>query len=167
MSVGNSLLKNIRLKIESKFKLKMTYPVLSFSSPISTLSFKSFTIFRPFDEFIKLIYRQFHYLVPCQGTIIRDEGILASISSTFYVRIFRTNVVLAAFFLVTCRLRVWRSYEKCTRIKLMKLTAGYLLALIQWLHLWYDKLYFNAWRYVPIFLFVVIFCIFFVREIAV
>ena len=47
-----------------------------------------------------------------------------SISSTFYVRIFRTNVVLAAFFLVTCKLCVWRSYEKRTRIKLMKLTAG-------------------------------------------
>ncbi len=47
-----------------------------------------------------------------------------SISSTFYVRIFRTNIVLAAFFLVTCTLRVWRSYEKRTSITLIKLTEG-------------------------------------------
>jgi len=47
-----------------------------------------------------------------------------SISSTFYVRIFCTHVVLAAFFLVTWTLRVRRSYEKRARIKLMKLAAG-------------------------------------------
>jgi len=49
-----------------------------------------------------------------------------SISSTFYVRIFRTNVILAAFFLITCtwkKLPKQRLYEKRTGIKLMKLTA--------------------------------------------
>jgi len=46
-----------------------------------------------------------------------------SISSTFYIRIFRTNVVSPALFLVTCPLRVWHLYEKRASIKLMKLTA--------------------------------------------
>ncbi len=50
-----------------------------------------------------------------------------SISSTFYVRIFSTNFVSVAFFLVTCtwkKLPKRRSYEKRARIKLMRLTAG-------------------------------------------
>ena len=49
-----------------------------------------------------------------------------SISSTSYVRIFRTNVVLAAFFLVTCMQKMLpkrRAYEKFVCKMLMKLTA--------------------------------------------
>jgi len=59
-----------------------------------------------------------------------------SISSTFYVRIFRMNVVLSTFFLVTCRLHVQRSYEKRAHIKLMKLTAG--VTCIIWLDCHYN-----------------------------
>jgi len=49
-----------------------------------------------------------------------------SISSTFYVQIFLTNVV----FLRTCNKRKQRSYEKFVRITLMKLTTGLLLGLV-------------------------------------
>ena len=45
------------------------------------------------------------------------------ISSTFYVRIFRTNVVSAAFSSYILAL-VKNSYEKGARIMLMKLTEG-------------------------------------------
>jgi hypothetical protein len=50
----------------------------------------------------------------------RKKADLVSISSTFYVRIFRTNVV----FLVTFWLCHKNSYEKFARLTLMKLTAG-------------------------------------------
>jgi len=58
---------------------------------------------------------------------MESKGEQVSISSTFYVRIFRMNVISAAFFLVTCtwkKLPKRRSYEKRAHIKLMKLTAG-------------------------------------------
>ncbi len=46
-----------------------------------------------------------------------------SISSTFYVRIFRTNVILAAFSSYILALAK-KLYEKRARIMLMKLTTG-------------------------------------------
>jgi len=55
--------------------------------------------------------------------VLRRNPVLVSISSTFYVQIFCMNVVLAAFFLVTCTFRVRRLYKKHSPIKLMKLTA--------------------------------------------
>ncbi len=48
--------------------------------------------------------------------------LLLSISSTFYVRIFRTNVI----FLVMFWLCQKNSYEKFARLTLVKLTASYL-----------------------------------------
>ncbi len=55
-------------------------------------------------------------------------GCQVSISSTFYERIFCTNVVSAAFFLVTCTYKKLPKrclYDKRERIMLMKLTAGF------------------------------------------
>jgi len=43
-----------------------------------------------------------------------------SISSMFYVQIFRTNVVFSTYFLALLK----NSYEKCARKTLMKLTPG-------------------------------------------
>jgi len=70
---------------------------------------------------------------------------LHSFSSTFYVQIFRTNIVSAAFFLVTCTLLVRRLYEKRAHIKLMKLTPGWDLILLRRIS---DSIYWTShtWR---------------------
>jgi hypothetical protein len=56
-------------------------------------------------------------------------GLQVSISSTLYARVFRTSIILAAFFLFTCTLRIRgkklpkrHSYKKFVRKTLMKLT---------------------------------------------
>jgi len=53
---------------------------------------------------------------------VGKQRYLESISSTFYVRIFRTNVVFAAFSSYGLAL-VKNLYEKRARLMLMKLTA--------------------------------------------
>jgi len=58
--------------------------------------------------------------------ILNDSG-LVSISTTFYVRIFCANIILAAFFYVNVtrgKLLKQCSYEKFARKMLMKLTPG-------------------------------------------
>jgi len=51
------------------------------------------------------------------------ESYLGSISSTFYVRIFHTNILFGSFFEIRFSFGAKILYEKCARIMLMKLTA--------------------------------------------
>jgi len=58
-----------------------------------------------------------------------------SISSTLIVRIFRTNIHFGSFYYVHVtrkKLPKWRSYEKCVRFTLMKLTQAICRMLVKW-----------------------------------
>ncbi len=55
-----------------------------------------------------------------------EDCLLESISSTFYIQIFRTNVILAVFSSLVLALSK-NSYEKRASLTLVKLTAGPLM----------------------------------------
>jgi len=82
---------------------------------------------KPFREspFIVSFYLRLNICYYHQITITLTcrEPALVSISSTFYVRIFRTNIVSAAFSSYVLAMAK-NSYKKCVHIMLMKLTIS-------------------------------------------
>ncbi len=76
------------------------------------------------------VLKEWSLVAVVQVLVLRDLEVrlsgahLGSISSTFLVRFFRTNVGFGSFFLATCTLPKRHSYEKFVRKTLMKLTPS-------------------------------------------